>query len=125
MRADTLEKQLQNRPKPDELVREGILEGESVCWSILAGFVLRRRELTPATLQRTRTRSGREVDAVVATRRRVVRRVPWAGQWARGRVVLSFRRDTWSQGFGFVHVAVGWRQMDLDGWKDSVGPIHE
>jgi hypothetical protein len=28
MRADSLEKQLQNRPKPDELIKEGILEGE-------------------------------------------------------------------------------------------------
>jgi hypothetical protein len=27
MRADSLEKQLQNRPKPDELIKEGILEG--------------------------------------------------------------------------------------------------
>jgi hypothetical protein len=29
MRADSLEKQLQNRPKPDELIKEGILEGEN------------------------------------------------------------------------------------------------
>ena len=27
MRADSLEKNLQNRPKPDELVKEGILKG--------------------------------------------------------------------------------------------------
>jgi len=27
MRRDSLEKQLQNRPKPEELVKEGILEG--------------------------------------------------------------------------------------------------
>jgi len=29
MRANSLEKQLQNRPKPEELVKEGILEGET------------------------------------------------------------------------------------------------
>jgi len=28
MRADSLEKQLQSRPKPGELVKEGILEGK-------------------------------------------------------------------------------------------------
>jgi hypothetical protein len=28
MRADSLEKQLQNRPKPDELVKEGILQAD-------------------------------------------------------------------------------------------------
>lgn len=27
MRADSLEKHLLNRPKPDELIKEGILEG--------------------------------------------------------------------------------------------------
>lgn len=30
MRKDSLEKHLQNRPKPDELVREGILEKDEV-----------------------------------------------------------------------------------------------
>lgn len=28
MRADSLEKSLQNRPRPEELVKEGILKGE-------------------------------------------------------------------------------------------------
>lgn len=28
MRADSLEKQLQNRPKPDELIKEGILQAD-------------------------------------------------------------------------------------------------
>lgn len=28
MRADSLEKQLQNRPKPDDLIKEGILQAD-------------------------------------------------------------------------------------------------
>jgi hypothetical protein len=36
MRADSLEKQLQNRPKPDELIKEGILEGEDAYISPLS-----------------------------------------------------------------------------------------
>lgn len=30
MRANSLEKQLQNRPKPEDLIKEGILEGECI-----------------------------------------------------------------------------------------------
>lgn len=33
MRANSLEKQLQQRPDPDELVREGILNGKA-CWMV-------------------------------------------------------------------------------------------
>lgn len=39
MRADSLEKHIQSRPKPDELVEKGILNGESNLSSLLFNVV--------------------------------------------------------------------------------------
>jgi len=56
MRRDSLEKQLQNRPKLEDLVKEGILEGWSLIFRMLCGSGVVRAEDVANVVQNRRIR---------------------------------------------------------------------